>query len=161
MAVKNSIAKTTTQQKKEVAAVFTSNGMEVKLTPELVRNYLVSGDKERVTTQEVAMFINLCKYSGLNPWLKEAYCIKYGTEPATMVTGKEAFMKRAEAQPDFDGMQAGIIVVDADGEIQYRDGAFAVNGEQIVGGWAAREERTARASRSRSKNTQRGRRTEP
>ena len=92
MAVKNSITKTATQQKKEVAAVFTSNGMEVKLTPELVRNYLVSGDKERVTTQEVAMFINLCKYSGLNPWLKEAYCIKYGTEPATMVTGKEAFM---------------------------------------------------------------------
>ena len=136
MAVKNSITKTATQQKKEVAAVFTSNGMEVKLTPELVRNYLVSGDKERVTTQEVAMFINLCKYSGLNPWLKEAYCIKYGTEPATMVTGKEAFMKRAEAQPDFDGMQAGIIVVDTDGEIQYRDGAFAVNGEQIVGGWA-------------------------
>lgn len=46
------------------------------------------------------MFINLCKYAGLNPWLKEAYCIKYGNEPATMVVGKEAFMKRAEKLMD-------------------------------------------------------------
>ena len=65
------------------------------------------------------MFINLCKYAGLNPWLKEAYCIKYGNEPATMVVGKEAFMKRAEKTPGFDGMEAGIIVMSGN-EVVYR-----------------------------------------
>lgn len=137
MAVANRLNnKTATQPKKDAVAIFEANGAEVKLTPAIVKNYLVSGDKERVTDQEVAMFINLCKYNGLNPWLKEAYCIKYGNEPATMVTGKEAFMKRAEAQNDFDGFQAGIVVVDQDGAIQYREGSVKLPGEEIVGGWA-------------------------
>ena len=86
--------------------------------------------------QEVAMFINLCKYSGLNPWLKEAYCIKYGNEPATMVTGKDAFTKRADREPAFDGMQAGIIVTNSDDEIIYRDGAAKLPDEKVIGGWA-------------------------
>ena len=136
MAVANRLSKTQTQQKKDAVAVFQANGMEVKLTPAIVKNYLVSGDKDRVTDQEVAMFINLCKYSGLNPWLKEAYCIKYGSEPATMVTGKDAFMKRAESIPAFDGMQAGIVVTDQDGSINYREGSVKLPGEEIIGGWA-------------------------
>lgn len=136
MAVANRLNKTQPQQKKDAIAVFQANGMEVKLTPAIVKNYLVSGDKDRVTDQEVAMFINLCKYSGLNPWLKEAYCIKYGSEPATMVTGKDAFMKRAESIPAFDGMQAGIVVTNQDGEINYREGSVKLPGEEIIGGWA-------------------------
>lgn len=140
MAVANRISKGTQVQKKDAIAVFQANGMEVKLTPTIVKNYLVSGDKDRVTDQEVAMFINLCKYSGLNPWLKEAYCIKYGNEPATMVTGKEAFMKRAESIEAFDGFNAGIIVLreTEDGEevAEYRDGTVVFPGEKLVGGWA-------------------------
>ena len=108
MAVANRLSKTAAQPKKDAIAVFQANGMEVKLTASIVKNYLVSGDKERITDQEVAMFINLCKYAGLNPWLKEAYCIKYGSEPATMVTGKEAFLKRAESMPDYDGIYEAI-----------------------------------------------------
>lgn len=27
------------------------------------------------------MFLNLCRYNHLNPWLKEAYLIKYGDKP--------------------------------------------------------------------------------
>jgi len=108
MAVENSLTKT---QPKADRVEFEVAGETIVLTPQTVRDYLVSGDKERVTMQEVVMFINLCKYAGLNPWLKEAYCIKYGNEPATMVVGKEVFMKRAEKTPGFDGMEAGIIVM--------------------------------------------------
>ena len=111
MAVANKLSKTTAQPKKDAIAVFQANGMEVKLTASIVKNYLVSGDKDRITDQEVAMFINLCKYAGLNPWLKEAYCIKYGSEPATMVTGKEAFLKRAESMQEYDGMTAGSVLL--------------------------------------------------
>ena len=135
MAINNSLAMQQ-QNKKSNVVEFTANGMSVKLSPEMVRAYLVSGDKERVTMQEVATFINLCKYSGLNPWLKEAYLIKYGSEPATMVTGKEAFMKRAEEHPAYDGAESGIIVTDADNNIIYRNGTMKLPGEQIIGGYA-------------------------
>lgn len=135
MAVSNSLQKKT--QATEVATVFEANGMEVKLTPNLVKNYLVSGNKENVTFQELAMFINLCKFSKLNPWVKEAYCIKYGNEPATMVVGKEAFQKRAEANPNFDGFEAGIVVSNKEtGEVIYRKGTLKLPDEEIIGGYA-------------------------
>lgn len=117
------------------ATVFMAGNMQVKLTPQIVRDYLVAGDPKSVTFQELAMFINLCKFQGLNPWLREAYLIKYGTSPATLVTGKEAFMKRAERHPQYDGFKAGIIVVSGE-EINYREGMFALPSEEIVGGWA-------------------------
>lgn len=120
---------------KEIA--YEANGKQVTLSVETVKNYLVSGNKDRVTNQEVVMFINLCKFSGLNPWLKEAYCIKYGNEPATMVVGKEAFEKRAETHPAYDGRESGIIVIDPEtGIIEYRKGGFKLSHEEIVGGWA-------------------------
>lgn len=134
--VQNRLNQNLPAQKKSKEVTFKVNGAEVTLSPEIVKNYLVSGDKDRVTMQEVAMFINLCKFSGLNPWLKEAYLIKYGNEPATMVTGKEAFEKRAENNPHYDGDEAGIIVVQNDGALVYRKGTFYVPGEIIVGGWA-------------------------
>ncbi len=136
MAVTNSLRKP--QEKKSTQLVsFQANGATVELSPQIVRDYLVSGDKERASMQEIVMFINLCKFNGLNPWLREAYCIKYGNEPATMVTGKEAFEKRAENHPQHDGHRAGIIVYDEEtGELTYRVGAFYITGEKIVGGWA-------------------------
>lgn len=123
--------------KKEQSTSFVVNGMEVTLTPTIVRDYLVSGNKEKVSMQEIAMFINLCKFSGLNPWLKEAYCIKYGSEPATMVVGVTAYMKRADEHPQYDGMESGIIVLDEDGGTVTRaQGTFCLPGEKIVGAWA-------------------------
>lgn len=135
MAVNNTLTKKTDQQ--EQVSIFEVNGVEVKLTPSMVKNYLVSGNKENITIQEVVMFINLCKFSKLNPWVKEAYCIKYGSEPATMVVGKEAFQKRAEANPNYDGSEAGIIVLDEKTNvITYRKGTLVLGGETIVGGYA-------------------------
>lgn len=145
--VQNRLNQNQQVQKKnqDQSTTYEVNGLQVTLTPQIVRNYLVSGDKERVTIQEVAMFINLCKFSGLNPWLKEAYCIKYGSEPATMVVGKEAFQKRAENHPAFDGCESGIMVVHPEvGEIEYRKGCFRMPEEMIIGGWAEvwRKDRT-------------------
>lgn len=135
MAVNNRLAPA--KQQNEQVVTYEANGMEVKLTPAMVRNYLVSGNKEAVTLQEVAMFMNMCKFSKLNPWVKEAYCIKYGNEPASMVVGKEAFQKRAEANPNYDGSEAGIIVLNNDtGDVIYRVGTLKLPNEQIIGGYA-------------------------
>lgn len=136
MAVTNKLRKQPEKGASQLVS-FSVNGATVELSPQIVREYLVSGDKERVTMKELVMFINLCKFNGLNPWLREAYCVKYGSEPATIVTGKEAFEKRAENHPAHDGHKAGIVVVkqDADEPI-YRTGALVLPDETIVGGWA-------------------------
>lgn len=136
MAVSNSLQKK--QDKKSSQLVkFEVNGSTVELSPQIVRDYLVSGDKERVTMQELVMFINMCKFNGLNPWLREAYCVKYGNEPATIVTGKEAFEKRSENHQAHDGHKAGVIVMKPDSEEPiYRAGALVLPDETLVGGWA-------------------------
>ena len=118
----------------EHSVTFQANGEDVKLAPSTVRNYLVSGNG-KVTDQEVVMFINLCKYQHLNPFLNEAYIVKFGSQPAQLITSKEAFMKRAEANEHFRGSKAGVIVV-RNNEIIYSQGAFALPSDTIVGGWA-------------------------
>jgi hypothetical protein len=55
-----------------------------------------------------------------------------------MVTGKEAFTKRAEAHRHFAGMEAGVIIIKGDSDPIERVGTLvlAERGESIVGGWA-------------------------
>jgi len=79
----------------------------IELTPDTVRKYLVSG-QGKITDQEVMMFLKLCEYQKLNPFLREVYLIKYGNDPATMVTGKETFLKRAYRHPKYRGHKTGI-----------------------------------------------------
>lgn len=133
MAIKNSLAKTqaTADDKIEIMA----NGETVRLSPKMVKDYLVNGNGA-VTTQEVVMFLSLCKYQHLNPFLKEAYLIKYGNSPATVVVGKDVLLKRAMRSEKFGGMTAGVIIVDSNNEITEREGTFVLDGEQLVGGWA-------------------------
>lgn len=132
MAVNNSLVKS----KEEMMTIrYKAGEEEVKLSPTIVKNYLVSGNPEKVTDQEIVMFMNLCKFQHLNPFLKEAYCIKYGTAPATIVTGKTAFEKRADRCVDYEGFEAGVVVINLKGEIENRVGTLVIDGEQLVGGW--------------------------
>lgn len=115
-------------------AEFKLDGGQV-LTADTVRNYLTSGDG-KVSDQEVIMFVELCKAQNLNPFVRDAYLIKMGDNyPAQIVVGKDVFIKRASANPNFNGMKAGIVVLDKDGQIQEREGALKLPGEQLVGGW--------------------------
>lgn len=113
----------------------TDNG-EVTLSKDIVKRYLVSGDPSKVTEQEIMMFIQMCKYQGLNPFLREAYLIKFGNAPATMVTGKDTFVKRAAKSKICTGYEAGVIVQKEDGTVEYRKGALVLPKEILVGGWA-------------------------
>lgn len=109
---------------------------EVKLSPSIVKQYLVSGQADRVTDQEIVMFMQMCKYQGLNPFLREAYLIKFGNAPATMVTGKDTFTKRAAKSPLCAGYEAGVVVQGKDGQLNERKGALVLPNETLVGGWA-------------------------
>lgn len=123
-------------ESKEKVVEYTANGEKIKLSPSMIRKYLVSGGGA-VTDGEVMMFLSLCKYQHLNPFLKEAYLIKYGSsEPATLVTAKDVFTKRADANPNYQGKKAGIMVLKKDGSIEEREGAMVLPDEKLVGGWA-------------------------
>lgn len=137
MAVNNSIAAPAQQvQKTELKCTYKCGESEVTLTPAFVKNYLVTGDAKNVSTQEVVMFINLCKYQQLNPFLREAYLIKYGSQAAQLIVGKAAFEARAERDPRYQGYDAGIVIMKEDRTLEYRKGTLIVPGETLVGGWA-------------------------
>lgn len=109
---------------------------EVTLSPSIIRNFLVNGNGN-VTDQEIAMFLNLCRFQHLNPFLREAYLIKFGNQPATIVVGKEAITKRAMRNEKYSGQTAGIVIFhEESGELEYRPGSLLMEGEQLVGGWA-------------------------
>ena len=116
------------------AVEFEVNGEPVKLSGSIVKQYLVRGNAD-VTEQELVMFINLCKYQKLNPFLNEAYLVKFKGAPAQIITSKEAFMKRAEANEHYAGFEAGIIV-ERNGEIVDIEGAIKLPSDKLIGGWA-------------------------
>lgn len=123
------------QNNKGVKVIKTDSG-EIKLSVATIRQYLVNGNGS-ITDQEAMMFLGLCEGQRLNPFIKEAYLIKYGSSPATMVVSKDVFMKRAIKNPDFEGIESGVIVVNEHGEVEYKKGAFYLkNREHLVGAWA-------------------------
>lgn len=131
MSVNNTLAKSASNKIVE----YECNGETVKISPYIIRNYLVNGNGD-VSEQEVVMFLNLCRYQHLNPFLREAYLIKYGAQPATIVTGKDVFTKRAKRNKDYRGNKAGIIIQKKDGSVDKRSGTFKLAEETLVGGWA-------------------------
>ena len=130
MAVQSKLA----PNQNKVTTIKTDTG-EIKLSSAIVKNYLVAGGGN-ITDQEVKLFIALCSAQKLNPFIKEAHLIKYGTNPATMVVSKDVYQKRADKHPDYRGKKAGIIVLNQKGEIDYRVGTFYIpDVETLVGGW--------------------------
>lgn len=127
----------TREQKFEIE--FQATGGLVRLNPTIVRKYLVQGKRELVEETEIVMFMQLCRYQGLNPFLRDAYLIKYSSnEPATVVVGKDTFTKRAGAIRECGGFNAGVIVATKENgkqTITKRTGSMVYPGEELVGGW--------------------------
>lgn len=124
------------EQKQELTVKFEIEGQEIKLTPRIVQEYIVGTDA-KITNQEFKLFTELCKVRKLNPFLREAYLIKYSEkQPAQIVVGKDAILKRAVLNPNYDGMESGIIVQKEDDSVEERKGTFKLGNERLVGGWA-------------------------
>lgn len=118
----------------KMTVTFDVDGSEVKLSPAIVKEYITGG--QELSNSEYKMFVELCKVRKLNPFLKEAYAIKFGSNPAQIVVGKDAILKRAIKHPQYNGREQGIIVINRNGEIEERKGTFRLNDEELVGGWA-------------------------
>lgn len=124
------------KQENQLIVSYEVNNEQITLTPQIVQDYLV-GTSGKITIPEFKLFAELCKARKLNPFLKEAYCIKYSNNlPATIVVGKDAVLKRAVLNPNYNGIKSGIIVSDDKGNIVERKGTFKLPDEKLVGGWA-------------------------
>lgn len=93
---------------------------------------------DKATPQEVVFFMELCRAQRLNPFLREAFLVKYGSGPASMITAEVVFERRANAHPDYKGMECGVVYMDRNGEIRKRTGTatYKMAGETLIGGWA-------------------------
>ena len=122
------------------------DGQRITVTFDDVRNFIC----KEATIAECRIFLETCKQYHLNPFTKEAYLIHYdnknGDTASTIVLGKTCYMKMAEAHPQYDGFEAGLILQDdVAGEIYHREGSIIYEGETLLGGWA----KTYRKDRSR------------
>lgn len=120
-----------TQQK----AVVKWKGEQIIVTFSDVKNLIC----RLATDQEVAVFLKTCQSLQLNPFASEVYLIKYGErDKAATVISIGSYLKAAEANKDYNGNEAGVILRDTGGKLEFREGAFLLDDEmdKLVGGWA-------------------------
>lgn len=119
---------------REIVKFTSETGLDVTITPDDVRNVLCPN----ATDKDLSLFLELCAAQKLNPFIGEAYLVKYKQDqPAQMVTGKAVFLKRAQANPRFKGFKAGVVYLDGQGRVNKREGGavYEIAGERLIGGW--------------------------
>lgn len=121
----------------EIVRYKADNGQDIEVTEQDVRDLMAANGTttSNVTAQEIKTYLRLCQAQRLNPFTKDAYLVKYGTSPATIIAGKETFTKRAQRNPRFRGFEAGITIFGTDGKLHRREGSMLLDGEIVVGGW--------------------------
>ena len=120
-----------TQAENQIIRYNSLRGEEVAMSIAFVRHYFCP----KASWAEAFHFIRFCQAHQLNPFLRDAYLIKYkDSEPAQMMPGYHVWIQRAATQADYRGCKQGIIVY-REGEIERREGAFYLPEEQVVGGW--------------------------
>lgn len=127
---KQSLAPVAKQEDKPMK--FSVGGKDVELSIALTKAYFCP----QASDAEAFVFNSWCAHNGLDPWRREAYLVKYGNNPAQMLTAKDAFTKRAEANPRYQGSKAGVVVINRNGELENRVGEIVLSDEELVGGWA-------------------------
>lgn len=131
-ATKQTLAPVQKNQIADKPVKYSVNGKDVELSVALTQTYFCP----QASAAEAYVFNAWCSHNGLDPWKREAYLVKYGNSPAQMLTAKDAFTKRAEANPRYQGQKAGVVVINREGKIENRVGELVLEGEELVGGWA-------------------------
>lgn len=108
-------------------------GRPVKFTSQDIRERLCPN----ATDSELALCVELCNRQHLNPFAQEVFLVKYGSAPASIITAYQVFNSRANRQPNYGGIDSGVVVL-RDGEVVKKKGSavYKVIGEQLIGGWA-------------------------
>lgn len=134
------VAKTTDEKFMEFIPFGASEQEKIKLSVAIVKNLVCVKTKSgKLCSDTDAMkFMMMCRARRLNPFEGDAFLIGYdGKDGPTfsLITAHQAFLKRAEINPEYDGMKSGIIV-DRDGQVMDLEGDFYLPGDKLLGGWA-------------------------
>lgn len=114
---------------------------KIKLTIQIVQNLIAVPTRSGKTCsdRDAVKFMAMCQAKRLNPFEGDAFLIGYdesgGGATFSLITAHQAFLKRAEIHPEFDGMKSGIIVQE-DGKLLDIEGDFHLEDQMVVGGWA-------------------------
>lgn len=114
---------------------------KIKLTVNIVQNLVAVPTRSGKTCSErdALKFMALCQAQRLNPFAGDAFLIGYDSQTGptfSLITAHQAFLKRAETSPDYEGMESGIVILKGDSETVDREGDFHLPDETVVGGWA-------------------------
>lgn len=130
-----------TQQERSIVE-FTPFGTKdkIQLSIEIVKRLVAVKTKTGKTAsdEDAFRFMLLCQARKLNPFEGDCYLIGYDGHAGpsfSLITAHQAFLKRAELHPEFDGMDSGTIVL-RKGEIVDLVGDWHMPEDRILGGWA-------------------------
>lgn len=123
------------QSQEKIVVEYEAGGQKVKLTPAIIRKYLVTGRGDLVTDQELVFFMHICRARGLNPFNRDCYLIKYTqSDPAAIIVSIDKIRQRARLSADCVGWKSGVICRKADGSLRYSNG-LVMDDEAVIGGW--------------------------
>jgi len=114
---------------------------KVKLSVEIVQKFIAERTKSGATCsdRDAIRFMMMCQAKRLNPFEQDAFLLGYDTQDGpkfSLVTAHQAFLKRAELHPEFDGMDSGTIVRNEDGSLSDMESDFHLPDQTVIGGWA-------------------------
>lgn len=107
-----------------------------KQTLDTIKGTIAKGASDH----QLAMFLTLAGKYGLDPFAKEIYLANIGGTP-TIIVGRDGYLKIAQRDPNFQGINSGVVRSTDEFEIDTLDGKvihrpnFAERGK-IVGAWA-------------------------
>ena len=114
---------------------------KIKLSIDIVKNLIATKTKQGhpCSTRDALRFIAMCQAKRLNPFEGDAYLVGYDDSKLgpvfSLITAHQAFLKRAELHPEFDGFKSGVIIL-SEGVVSEIEGDFHLTDQQLVGGWA-------------------------
>lgn len=116
---------------------------KIKLSIEIVKRLVSVKTKSgrNCSDEDAIKFIAMCQARKLNPWEGDAFLIGYDNRDKpdspnfSLITSHQAFLKRAECNTAYDGMESGV-VVEQNGEIKEIQGDLTTGGQKVIGGWA-------------------------
>lgn len=120
-------------KKEEKEIVYEVGGNEIKLTQNIVKQFITRGNGD-ITASEAVNFMMWCSHNKLDPFNNEAYLVKFGNQAAQQLVGKGAFMRRAEEDKNYEGFKAGVILL-REGQIIEQEGSFKLPKDTLIGGW--------------------------
>ena len=99
-------------QRQETTITYVPLGetTEITLTLSRTKQFLCVPTRsgKMPSDEQVVKYMMLCKAQSLNPWMNDAYLTGYDTKDGpsfSLITAIQAFYKRAEASPQYDGIE--------------------------------------------------------